>query len=287
MVQVADPWKLAEDMMFSGAVIEGTITGCNKRGIYVQLPDLKGFMPYAKISPERLRVGHKGDLSYLVGQRVKARIMQVDTAGSRKELILSERQAKMTEAVRQLEVGQVVQGSVLRLEDYGAIVAVESADGKPTKIQGLLHKKEMSWGMVMTVDDVVQTGQRLSLKVISVDAERCRVGLSLKQLQDDPTKATMDKLEWTETDQPLPEVQQILDIMSVTGGIEEIKVMRVAEEPNTVTQDLELYLTKQEEGGGFTLVARCGRMLQELRVTTGMSRDDMKKAITRVLRMVK
>ena len=42
MVQVADPWKLAEDMMFSGAVIEGTITGCNKRGIYVQLPDLKG-----------------------------------------------------------------------------------------------------------------------------------------------------------------------------------------------------------------------------------------------------
>ena len=69
-----------------------------------------------------------------------------------------------------------------------------------------------------------------------MDAERCRVGLSLKQLQDDPTKATMDKLEWTETDQPLPEVQQILDIMSVTGGIEEIKVMRVAEEPNIVTQ---------------------------------------------------
>ena len=64
----------------------------------------------------------------------------------------------MTEAVQQLAVGQVVQGSVLRLEDYGAIVAVESADGKPTKIQGLLHKKEMSWGMVMTVDDVVQTG---------------------------------------------------------------------------------------------------------------------------------
>jgi ribosomal protein S1 len=42
LVQVADPWKLAEDMMFSGTVVEGTITGCNKRGIYVQLPDLKG-----------------------------------------------------------------------------------------------------------------------------------------------------------------------------------------------------------------------------------------------------
>jgi hypothetical protein len=46
----------------------------------------------------------------------------------------------------------------------------------------------------------------------------------------------MDKLEWTETDQPLPEVQQIIDIMSVTGGIDDVKVMRVAEEPNTVTQ---------------------------------------------------
>jgi ribosomal protein S1 len=83
----------------------------------------------------------------------------VDTAGSRKELILSERQARLTEAVRQLGVGQVVQGTVLRLEDYGAIVALEGPDGKPTNIQGLLHKKEMSWGMVMTVNDIVQTGR--------------------------------------------------------------------------------------------------------------------------------
>jgi ribosomal protein S1 len=41
-IQVADPWKLAEDMMIQGVVVEGTITGCNKRGIYVQLADLKG-----------------------------------------------------------------------------------------------------------------------------------------------------------------------------------------------------------------------------------------------------
>lgn len=56
---------------------------------------------------------------------------------------------------------------------------------------------------------------------------------------------------------------------------------------HTPTQDVELYLTKQSREGGFTLVARSGRMLQELLVDTGLSKDDMKKALTRVLSRVR
>ncbi len=68
-----------------------------------------------------------------------------------------------------------------------------------------------------------------------------------------------------------------------TAGISDVRAGRQAEEKSTVAQDLELYLTKADLPGGFTLVVRSGRVLQELIVDTSLSRDDMKKAVTRVL----
>jgi len=117
-----------------------------------------GFMPYTKISPSRLAPGHKGDLSYLVGQKVKACIVQVDTQSAREELVLSERQAAAAEAMGKLSEGEVVRGEVVRLEDYGAILALLGADGGQMGLQGLVHKKELSWDVVMTVDDVLKLG---------------------------------------------------------------------------------------------------------------------------------
>jgi ribosomal protein S1 len=116
-------------------------------------------MPYTKIAPARLKPGHKGDLSYLVGQKLKACVVQVDTQSARKELVLSERQAAAAEALAGLTEGETVKGEVARLEDYGAIVALLNADGSPMGIQGLVHKKELSWEVVMTVEDVVKMGE--------------------------------------------------------------------------------------------------------------------------------
>lgn len=84
---------------------------------------------------------------------------QVDTQGTRPELVLSERQALLTAAVASLQEGDTVVGTVSRLEDYGAFVALAGPDGEPNGVQGLLHKSEMSWGMVMTVDEVVSVGE--------------------------------------------------------------------------------------------------------------------------------
>ncbi len=82
----------------------------------------------------------------------------MDKDGARKELVLSERQARLTEGVQRLQPGQTVRGQVLRLEDYGALVAIYRADGRPSGVQGLLHKSEMSWDVVMTVDSIVTLG---------------------------------------------------------------------------------------------------------------------------------
>lgn len=286
---LVDPMQRAQDMMFAGAVAQGTITGFNKGGLIVELDgeDLKGFMPYTKISPERLRSGHKGDLGYLVGQKIKACIVQVDTQSAREELVLSERQARAAEALAGLSEGDVVRGEVVRLEDYGAIVALLGDDCTPLGIQGLVHKKELSWDVVMTVEDVVRTGEVISVKVIGVDKTRRNVSLSLRALQKDPLTETIESLEWRPTTEVPAEIIKIVTVLMSTAGISDVRPGRQAEEKSTVAQDLELYLTREENPGTFTLMARSSRLLQELIITTSLSRDDMKKALTRVLSRVR
>jgi hypothetical protein len=83
------------------------------------------------------------------------------------------------------------------------------------------------------------------------------------------------------------EIVKIVAVLMSTAGISDVRAGRQAEEKSTVAQDLELYLTRQDLPGGFTLVVRSGRVLQELVVETSLSRDDMKKALTRVLSRVR
>lgn len=276
-------------MLFSGAVAQGTITGFNKGGLIVELDgeDLRGFMPYTKISPERLTAGHKGDLGYLVGQKVKACIVQVDTQSPREELVLSERQARAAEALAGLHEGDVVEGEVVRLEDYGAIVALLGPDGAPLGLQGLVHKKELSWDVVMTTEDVVRTGQAVAVKVIGVDPARRNVSLSLRAMQRDPLRETIESLEWRQTEEVPAEILKIVAVLESTAGISGVRPGRQADNKSTVSQDVELYLTRDDMPGGFALAARSGRVLQELLIDTSLSRDDMKKALTRVLSRVR
>ncbi len=74
--------------------------------------------------------------------------------------MLSERQARLTEAIQalQLQPDSIVKGTVTRLEDYGVFVALAGKDGQPSGVQGLIQKSELSWDRVMTVDEVVHTG---------------------------------------------------------------------------------------------------------------------------------
>lgn len=83
---------------------------------------------------------------------------QVDTQSARKELVLSERQARAAEALARLSEGAVLRGEVSRVEDYGAIVALLGPDGAPMGVQGLVHKKELSYDVVMAVEDLVKLG---------------------------------------------------------------------------------------------------------------------------------
>jgi predicted RNA-binding protein with RPS1 domain len=331
---LADPWTVAQDMALAGTVTQGVIKAVTRKGALVEVAlgpgpkdVLTGLMPYAKLAPGRLKQqqGHRGDLSYLVGQRVKARVVSADpmavaagaaTGGGpgagrarRGELVLSERLAMVAEAVSRLRPGALAFGTVARLEDYGAIVAlVDKPGGGPTGVSALLHRSEMSWDIVLNPERELglRTGAPVAAQVLQADAARCRVTLSLKALSPNPATETIDTLQWVDppggAGKVLPEVAGIVKELRKVPGIDDVAVGRVAQERHTVAQDLELYLRKDAgvasiDGGdeedwaarlpGHDLVARTGRFLQEIRVVTGLSRDDVKKAITRVIQRVK
>lgn len=192
----AEDWERAERMKESGELYEGTITAYNKGGLVVRLGRLRGFIPLSQISRERRRAlkSDRPDPSWkeLIGQPIVARVLEVDR--QRQRLILSERAAAREarellkeRVLSQLQVGDVRTGRVTSLTKFGAFVNIDGADG-------LVHLSEISWEHIDKPEDVLQVGQEVQVKVISLDPERKRIGLSIRQLQEDPWKTKASSL---------------------------------------------------------------------------------------------
>ena len=113
--------------------------------------------------------------------------------GERRRLILSERAAS-TESrselkervISELEEGKTYTGRVTSLADFGAFVNINGADG-------LVHLSEISWDHVTHPKEVLEVGQEVNVKVINIDREKRRIGLSIRALQDDPWRDRMEK----------------------------------------------------------------------------------------------
>ena len=121
----------------------------------------------------------------MVGEPIKVRVIEVDR--ERRRLILSERLALCRRRARRsriacwmrLSEGEVRTGRVTSLADFGAFVNIDGADG-------LVHLSEISWERIQHPNEVLKVGDEVQVKVISVDRERKRIGLSIRQLQQDP-----------------------------------------------------------------------------------------------------
>lgn len=181
-------WKMAADFQASQEVYEGNVAGYNKGGLIVRFGRLRGFVPQSQISDDRRRAmeGETPEQRYsrMVNDMITVKVMEVDR--SRNRLILSERAAarekrekRKDTLINQLVVGQVIEGRVVSLEDFGAFVDVGGAEG-------LVHLTEISWKHVNHPREALEVGQTVRVEVISVDRERKRIGLSIKRQEADP-----------------------------------------------------------------------------------------------------
>ncbi len=183
-------WRTAEDLFKNQEALESHIAGFNKGGVIVKVGRLRGFVPASQLSMPHQRM--MGDDSQppeqryqkLVGQPTYVKVIEIDR--ERNRLILSERAAskearaaQKDKLLSEIDVGSVVEGDVSSVKDFGVFVDLGGADG-------MIHLSELSYQRVKHPGEVVKEGDHVRVKVISVDKESGRIGLSLKSPQTDP-----------------------------------------------------------------------------------------------------
>jgi small subunit ribosomal protein S1 len=189
-------WLEAEKLKDSGEAFDSKVIGYNKGGLIVPLGMLRGFVPASQVSVMRRVEGEDSpDARWgkMVGEEIKVAVIEVDR--TRHRLILSERLAlqETRETIKdrlldELQEGTVKNGRVTSLADFGAFVNIDGADG-------LVHLSEISWDRIEHPAEVLKVGQEVKVKVIAVDQERKRIGLSIRQLQPDPWVVKVSNLK--------------------------------------------------------------------------------------------
>lgn len=190
-------WLDAEAMKSSGESFESEIVGYNKGGLLVPLSTIRGFVPASQLSLTRRSEisGETPEEKYkaMIGEKVQCCVIEVDR--ERHRLILSERAAstETRDMVREkildnLKEGDVRTGRVTSLADFGAFVNIGGADG-------LVHVSEISYDRITHPSEALKVGDEVKVKIISVDKERRRIGLSIRQLQNDPWSSQVNALK--------------------------------------------------------------------------------------------
>jgi small subunit ribosomal protein S1 len=181
-------WQEAEELLNSRNPIHSSIIGYNKGGLIVPVAGLRGFVPASQISLTR-RASVSGDTpeqrwGKMISQEIDVCLIEIDR--ERHRLILSERAASTethdsvkSRVIDELVEGDAYNGRVTSLADFGAFVNINGADG-------LVHLSEISWEHIQHPGETLKVGQEVKVKVISIDREKKRIGLSIRQLQHDP-----------------------------------------------------------------------------------------------------
>lgn len=173
-VEVQDWSDLSE-----GVVVEAKITGHNKGGLECEVNRIRGFIPISQISLYRV-----DDLEPYVGQALQCVVTEANP--DRRNLVLShravlerEKQEAREELMQQLEVGQIREGVVRRIQDFGAFVDIGGVDG-------LIHISQLSWDRVAHPSEVVEEGQNVRVRIEKIDSASGKIGLSYRDLLEHP-----------------------------------------------------------------------------------------------------
>lgn len=171
-------WSKLLDLQSQNQSIQVTITGVNKGGVTADVEGLRGFIP-------RSHLLDRENLEAQIGSQLTVNFLEVDP--ERKKLVLSNRMAEQSSRIGELEIGQLVSGTVSDLKPFGAFIKLQG-------LTGLLHIKEVSQNFVPNLSSVLKIGEPIKAIVLDLDPGRGRVSLSTKVLENRPGEM-MDSLE--------------------------------------------------------------------------------------------
>ncbi|MDS4021570.1 MAG: 30S ribosomal protein S1 [Candidatus Competibacter sp.] len=172
-------WSALEKAFEGEEIIKGLISGKVKGGFTVDIGEIRAFLPGSLVDVRPVR-----DAAYLEGKEQEFKVIKLDrrrnnVVVSRRAVVEQEYSAERETLLQNLQEGQIVDGVVKNLTDYGAFLDLGGIDG-------LLHITDMAWRRVKHPSEVVAVGDGIKVKVLKFDRDRNRVSLGLKQLGDDP-----------------------------------------------------------------------------------------------------
>jgi small subunit ribosomal protein S1 len=171
-------WRRIEAAAESGEPVEGNVIEVVKGGLILDL-GVRGFLPASLVDIRRVH-----NLDEFMGQTLECKVIELNRSRnnvvlSRRAVLEEERKEVREQILGRLEPGQVVEGKISNIVDFGAFVDLDGIDG-------LIHISELSWSHVNHPGEVVAIGDTVRIKVLDIDRDRQRISLGLKQTQEDP-----------------------------------------------------------------------------------------------------
>jgi small subunit ribosomal protein S1 len=178
-------WRRIEKAADSGEPVEGTVIEVVKGGLILDL-GVRGFLPASLVDIRRVQ-----NLDEFMGQKLECKVIELNRSRnnvvlSRRAVLEEERKEVREQILGRLQPGQVVEGKISNIVDFGAFVDLDGIDG-------LIHISELSWSHVNHPSEVVSIGDTVRVKVLDIDRDRQRISLGLKQTQEDPWQRVLNE----------------------------------------------------------------------------------------------
>ncbi len=178
-------WRRIEQAAETGEPVTGTVIEVVKGGLILDL-GVRGFLPASLVDIRRVQ-----NLDEFMGQQLECKVIELNRSRnnvvlSRRAVLEEERKEVREQILGRLQPGQVVEGKISNIVDFGAFVDLEGIDG-------LIHISELSWSHVNHPSEVVSIGDTVRVKVLDIDQERQRISLGLKQTQEDPWQRVLNE----------------------------------------------------------------------------------------------
>ena len=177
-------WRRIEGAAESGEPVEGTVIEVVKGGLIIDL-GVRGFLPASLVDIRRVQ-----NLDEFLHQKIECKVIELNRSRnnvvlSRRAVLEEERKEVRQQILDRLQPGQVVEGAISNIVDFGAFVDLDGIDG-------LIHISELSWSHVNHPSEILSIGDTVPVKVLDIDRDRQRISLGLKQTQEDPWQRVVD-----------------------------------------------------------------------------------------------
>ena len=181
-------WEKINNALDEDIIMEGIVKRRTKGGFVVDLEGIEAFLPGSQIDVKPIR-----DYDFYVGQRMEFKVVKINHAQhnvviSHKALIEKDLEAQKAEIINNLEKGQVLEGVVKNITNFGVFIDLGGVDG-------LLHITDISWGRISSPEEVLKLDQKINVVVLDFDDEKKRISLGLKQLLPHPWDNLPDNIQ--------------------------------------------------------------------------------------------